>query len=198
MVKVPILKRERQSKKVQFFTYKELIMSEIKDNAKKLCQKAKEFGYDIKHTHALELVSQITRGVNRHVGLKEEKKEESLSKEEMEEMFFYGRGEDSFRLDKFEKALRIPFFEAHVLMIGAKHSEEFEIVVSDDLSTALDLLQGEIDVDWIQVLSPKDLEKEVRQFNEDEPEKEVVKTIYNWIMDKHNKTGETYFTVFMD
>ncbi len=41
-------------------------MNDIKKTAKKLKTVSKKFGYDIKHTHALEIVSQVEFGKNRH------------------------------------------------------------------------------------------------------------------------------------
>ena len=40
-------------------------MSSVKENAKKLKDQAKKYGYEIKHTHALELVSQLLKNNNR-------------------------------------------------------------------------------------------------------------------------------------
>lgn len=165
----------------------------IKDNAKNLKIKAQEFGYNIKHTHALELVSQILEGTNRHVALK---KEQGQNKN-LEEMFFYGRGPTVFRLDKYPQALQLPFFKSHVLMVGLEHTESFELVVADSLSEAMELLgEAGLSLDYIQVLSPEDLDKEVRSGEEEGPEQ--VKTIRQWIMDKHQTTGDTSFTVFND
>ena len=44
-------------------------MSKLKNQAKKLSQISKKYGYNIKHTHALEIISQLEGDSNRHVKL---------------------------------------------------------------------------------------------------------------------------------
>ena len=44
-------------------------MSRLKNQAKKLSQISKKYGYNIKHTHALEIISQLEGDSNRHVKL---------------------------------------------------------------------------------------------------------------------------------
>ena len=171
-------------------------MSKIKDSAKKLAEQAKKYGYEIKHTHALELVSQILDGTNRHVSLKNEK-------EVSEEMFFYGHGKNSWRMDKYERGFNVPFFSSHVFMVGFKGSELFDIIVADDMSTFFEILGEEaLELEWIQVLSEKDMKKEIIHFKEDSEIEEdsefEKKTIFNSILDYHKVTGELSFSLFRD
>lgn len=168
-------------------------MSKIKEQFKKLTELAKKYGYEIKHTHALEIISQLELGVNRHVALKEE----ATPNREATKQWL------KFCLDGAPKALKLPFFEAYVLEIGlGSIGDGVEFIVTPSFGDAMERM-GELafSMSHLRILTAEDLNIKVSKFSEEELAEgvePVQKTILEWIMEKHENTKEKYFTVFSE
>lgn len=165
-------------------------MSEIKKQAKLLKEKAKEFGYEIKHTHALELISQVTKGVNRHVALKENLKQKP----------------NRFCLDDYEPAIKLPFgVEKHVIEI--KCDDFIHYYITDSFGTMFEEIFDEefkdverllYNVDSFRVMTKEDLEEEITLMNSDYENLDEPKKIIDRIIEKAEKTGLESFSLFTE
>ena len=162
--------------------------SQIKKQAKLLTEQAKKYGYEIKHTHALELVSQLLTNTNRHAALKNEAEYVPLIVAEPH----------LFKLGNFPHTIDIPFFQAYVLEFNCG-DENVDFVVTDSLRTAFELM-GEscLQLDHLRIMKPEELDLKLSSLDEDTGERGEEKTLMEWIMAKHKACKSQHFTVFND
>lgn len=157
-------------------------MSELKDKAKNLKEISKKYGYDLKHTHALEIISQLDLNVNRHVALKKEKESQS----------FFG-----LDFSKAPLSINVPFFEGFVIEI-VERDESVNFIITDERNLDLELL---MEADILNIKSFRFLtEDEVKKpgfsfrISKDDEEDLLVpfKTLFDWIMHraKEEKCGQ--------
>lgn len=167
-------------------------MSELKKQAKLLKEKAKGFGYEIKHTHALELISQINHGVNRHA---------SLNKEKYSENNFFALANDP--------AIKLPFgVEKHVIelfdgelfqyYVTSNLGLMFEEIYNDEIIEIIELSEFLYNIESFKVLSKKDLEKKITQVNFYGESLSNPRKLFDLILEKAKKTGLENFSLFTE
>ena len=171
-------------------------MSNVKIQAKKLKEIAQKYGYTLKHTHALEIVSQFLEGVNRHVALKNDQQ----NFDPFEDFFTIPR----FQLPGGKEALKLPFgVRKHVIeilffdetvdyFVTSSLGEMFEEIQSADTIYNAEIL---FKATAFRVLQEEDLSKQISFHNENNPELVDEKTIKEWIMEKHARTLLIYTQV---
>ena len=159
----------------------------IKESSKKLKTIAKKYGYEIKHTHALEIMSQLNHNVNRHVALKKEINKRMI-----------------FDLKNQKYALDIPFFKSHVIKLNLKHSDTFHIYITNSIPNMFeDLLDFELndeiilEIESFELLQEKDLDDKVNWISKNKNgTTEYTMTIKEAIFEKHKECGLKSFSLF--
>lgn len=165
-------------------------MSEIKDQAKKLKEMAKKYGYELKHTHALEIISQLEFGTNRHVALKNEKPNPL-------EINFHDL-KNSFEFEVRVNSTLTEMVSGYVIEL-IDHNELVYFLVATDPCLDLEFLSKECgsQIQSLRVLSEKEVSKSGFEFefydeDSDEEKKVPYNSLLEWIKADFKKNHEEF------
>lgn len=166
-------------------------MSELKDKAKQLKDISKKYGYEMKYTHALEIVSQLELNVNRHVALKNEKNKSQNF------LFDFSLApivlETHIRIDQ----RTIYVWEPRVVKITCSDDLDY-IVVLDESVLDMSLFEDSFPelIQSISFLTKEEIEKKGLNYRfEGEDDLVPFNSFAEWILDQQKHTEEFAFVL---
>ena len=158
-------------------------MSKVKDRAAQLKEISKKFGYELKHTHALEIISHLDNNTNRHVALKNEKKIVS-----------------GLSFNKQPFGINHPFLQAYVIELKTPHRESIDFLVTNEPYLGLeDVFDFSESISSLRFLTEEEVNTSMLSLlDEDDAATGPNKPLLEWITDRAKETKSTTFLVFND
>lgn len=157
-------------------------MSKTKERAVQLKEISKKFGYELKHTHALEIISHLDNNTNRHVALKNDKKKALSSM--------------GLNFDEAPYGVNTPFYQGYVIEVTDR-SEGFNFLVTEEPSLCLEtLMEFSENIESLRFMTEEEVSKPGFSFTyEDADEPVPYKTLLEWINKRAKETREGTFLV---